>query len=185
MLKKKIWARLWDLINSTVIEYHFLQVSEKSHFSFWLCWCYQHRPRSLFEHLHAYWWYFRCLLCLKVPMKIHRSVFVVCTQLYSDRRSFPASFRKITFFFSTLLMPPKSSCLHVLKKIHPSVLVGSIQLYRRISVFPESFQKNQIFLFDFAKKSKHFWRQILIFFRLKKSCWKVVKNFWIPHGKIY
>ncbi len=50
--------------------------------------------------------YLRCLWCLHQMKKIQQSVFVGSNQLDTDKRSFAESFRKITFFFSTLLMPP-------------------------------------------------------------------------------
>ena len=61
--RKYIWACLWALISSTVTGDHFLRVSEKSHFSFWLCWCRKPRSRSWISEivkeiqlLERYWW---------------------------------------------------------------------------------------------------------------------------------
>ena len=72
----------------------------------------EHGPKIEIS-IMGYWWYFRCSWCLHVLKKIHPSVFVGSNQLYGDRRSFSQSFRKITFFFLTLLMAPTWASEHI------------------------------------------------------------------------
>ena len=45
--------------------------------------------------------------------KIYLSVFVDTNQLYSDGKSFPESFKKITFFFLSLLLAPTLAPEHI------------------------------------------------------------------------
>ena len=49
--------------------------------------------------------------------KIHLSVFVDFNPLYSDRKSFFESFKKITFFFLSLLMASTLAPEHVYMRI--------------------------------------------------------------------
>ena len=102
----------------------------------------------------------RCSRGLAVTKKIFLGTFVCSNRLYKLRRWFPGSFRKIWFFFFTLLMCstwPETliSCIYtyfsdfvpcwwcspVLKKILLETFMCSIQLYALRRSFPKSVRK--------------------------------------------
>ena len=124
--RKSLSACLGALIDSTVTEHHLHKVSEKWHFSFWICSAPQDRPRSI---ALAYSWFFQCSWYLHVLKNILLSAFVGSNQHYIDRRPFCETIKKFTFFFFTWLMPP-TSCLelNIVIKTHSQIVLFCVSV---------------------------------------------------------